>query len=173
MTNLILPRPRRIEESEAESARVRLNSLIRRRPVNEVRKTDRRIASLAILQPMSLIQLHKGLSSERERHLHLPQMSTIWEEKYHEQEVAISVEAISVVDSTEEVEAKEAITTIVLISTIVTMLTIKLAIATGTCLTIAVTMTSTSPKSSIDNRMEEAGVMMCQDLATTQLLVDL
>ena len=146
--------------------------------MNEVRKTDRRIASLAILQPMSLIQLHKGLSSERERHLHLPQMSTIWEEKYHEQEVAISVvvisvEAISVVDSTEEVEAKEAITTIVLISTIVTMLTTKLATATGICQTTAVTMTSTSPKSSIDNRMEEAGVTMCQDLATTQQLVDL
>ena len=146
--------------------------------MNEVRKTDRRIASLAILQPMSLIQLHRGLSSERERHLHLPQMSTIWEEKYHEQEVAISVvvisvEAISVVDSTEEVEAKEAITTIVLISTIVTMLTTKLAIATGICQTTAVTMTSTSPKSSIDNRMEEAGVTMCQDLATTQQLVDL
>ena len=146
--------------------------------MNEVRKTDRRIASLAILQPMSLIQLHRGLSSERERHLHLPQMSTIWEEKYHEQEVAISVvvisvEAISVVDSTEEVEAKEAITTIVLISTIVTMLTTKLATATGICQTTAVTMTSTSPKSSIDNRMEEAGVTMCQDLATTQQLVDL
>ena len=151
--------------------------------MNEVRKTDRRIASLAILQPMSLIQFHKGLSSERERHLHLPQMSTIWEEKYHEQEVAISVvaisveaipvEAISVVDSTEEVEVKEAITTIVLISTIVTMLTTKLAIATGICQTTAVTMTSTSPKSSIDNRMEEAGVTMCQDLATTQQLVDL
>ena len=146
--------------------------------MNEVRKTDRRIASLAILQPMSLIQLHKGLSSERERHLHLPQMSTIWEEKYHEQEVAISVvvisvEAISVVDSTEEVEAKEAITTIVLISTIVTMLTTKLATATGICQTTAETMTSTSPKSSIDNRMEEAGVTMCQDLATTQQLVDL
>ena len=146
--------------------------------MNEVRKTDRRIASLAILQPMSLIQLHRGLSSEKERHLHLLQMSTIWEEKYHEQEVAISVvvisvEAISVVDSTEEVEAKEAITTIVLISTIVTMLTTKLATATGICQTTAVTMTSTSPKSSIDNRMEEAGVTMCQDLATTQQLVDL
>ena len=145
--------------------------------MNEVRKTDRRIASLAILQPMSLIQLHKGLSSERERHLHLPQMSTIWEEKYHEQEVAISVEAISVVDSTEEVEAKEAITTIVLISTIVTMLTIKLAIATGTCLTTAVTTTNTSPRSSTGSKMEEeveeVCVTMCQGLATTQQLVDL
>ena len=178
MTNLFLPRPRRIEESEAESARVRVNSHTRRRLIIEVRKTDHRIARLAILQLMSLIRLHRGLSSERERHLHLHQMSTTWEEKYLEVEgaismVAISVVAISVVESTEEAEAKEAITMIVLISTIATTLTTKLETATGTCQITAATTTSTSPKSSTDNRMEEAGVTMCQDQATTQQLVDL
>ena len=144
----------------------------------EVRKTDHRIARLAILQLMSPIQLHRGLSTERERHLHLHQMSTTWEEKYLEPEVAISVVAISVVEisvvgSTEEVEAKEAIIMIVLISIIATTLTTKLATATGTCQITAVTTTSTSPKSSTDNRMEEAGVTMCQDQATTQQLVGL
>ena len=134
--------------------------------MSEVRTTDRRIARMAILQPMNLDQLHKGLPSEH--HLFLHQISTIWVEKYHEPEVPISV-----VDSIEEAEANEPITKVDQSLTTVTMLTTKLATATGTCLTTAVTMTSTSPRNSTDNRVEEVGVTMFQGLVITQQLVDL
>ena len=138
---------------------------------NEAKLTDLRVARMATLQLMNQAQLNKGLP--REQHQLLHRTSTIWAEKCLEPEVVVT----HVAGSTEEAEAKESI--IIRIEkrlTTVTMLTTKLATATGTCLTTEETRTNTS-RSMIGSRT--AGILVRENSmtstpgqATTQLPED-
>ena len=172
-TSLQLPRQREPRGRGAEPARARLTNPAMRRLV---RLIGRRLARIAALLPMSLAKLLGGLLNATTL-LPLPTMTT-WAERFLGPEaVALGVEATNVVVldavvSTEEAGALDSTKRIDRRPTSATMLTTKLATATGTCPTTVEITTSTSPKISTGIQVAEVCEMMCHELATTQLLIE-
>ena len=126
---------------------------------------------------MSLAKLLGGLLNATTL-LPLP-TTTTWAEKFLGPEaVALGVEATNVVVldavvvSTEEAGALDSTKRIDRRPTSATMLTTRLATATGTCPTTVEITTSTSPRISTGIQAAEVCEMMCHELATTQLLIE-
>ena len=157
VTSLQQLRRRKPRGRGVELARARLISPAMKKLVRQI---GRRLARIVALLPMKLTKLQIDLHIATTLHPLL--IMTTWAEKFLGLEVvALDVVVLNVVVldeavSTEEAGASDSIRRNVRRHTSATMLTTRLATATGTCLITVAIMTNTSPRISTD--IQEAEV---------------